>query len=256
MAEKRLTEGLDPTRLDQLVKDLGIRVRLFKSTVCPNMKSIESLDHDINCQICNHNMIDFDCKETVALFQQQSLQQPFMTQGTFSIDEVQATFLSSETLQHYARIELIDFAEDFFELIERQSSGATDRLKYPACSVLAVFVVRAGVKKRFYEGADFKIDVNGDIEWTNSLNKPAAPEIYSVYYKFHPVFRAVKAIHRDRYTQFNNRPQNIEGPKVTIEDRTYVKLSETWILKRDYLIERRGQDGALLPPDTFHDPNA
>lgn len=251
----RKSQGIDVDALDQEIKDLGVRVQLYKSTVCPNMKSIESVDHDINCTVCDNNMIDFCAHETLMLIQQQDFKQLFAVQGTFSIDEVMATFLSSQTLQHYAKVVLLDFNEDFFELVQRQQGTNTDRLKYPACTVVGIFTVSGNAKTQYYQGADFEIDVNGSIKWTGT-HKPADKQIYSIYYQYHPVFRAIKAVHRTRYSQYNRRPNEIQAPKKTVGDNTYVRLPETWILKRDYLINRKDVNGGDLPPNSFYDPNA
>lgn len=251
----RKSNGIDVDALDQEIRDLGVRVCLYKSTVCPNMQSLESMDHDINCKVCDNNMLDFSPKETMILIQQQDFKQLFAVQGTFSIDEVMATFLSSETVQHYAKVKLLDFSEDFFELIQRQESTSIDRLKYPACTVLGVFTVVGNTKTEYYLGADFEIDVNGDIKWVSS-HKPDDKQVYSIYYQYHPVFRAVKAVHRTRYSQFNLRPSEIKAPKKTVGDSTFVRLPETWILKRDYLIERKDTNGNPLAPNTYYDPNA
>ena len=64
---KKVTQGINVDRLDQLIKDLGVRVRLYKSTLAPNMKSLESMDQDLNDRASNNNMVDFDCIETVVL---------------------------------------------------------------------------------------------------------------------------------------------------------------------------------------------
>lgn len=256
---RKTSQGIDVDRLDQEIRDLGVRVKLYKSAICPNMSSLESLDHDVNCTVCNNNMIDFDPKETVAIFQQQDFQEMFKVQGTFHVDEVIVTFLSGETLQLYTRVELLDFPEDFIELVQRQDFATTDTdvLKYKACKILGCFVVRAGVLKRFHAGADFVLDQNGSIKWISS-NRPDDREIYSIYYKYLPVYRAVKAVHRDRFSQFNNRPDKIAAPKKKVGEATYVKLPETWVLKRDYLIERREggtPTGAKLTKNEFYDPN-
>lgn len=251
----RKSQGIDVDALDQEIKDLGVRVCLYKSTSCPNMKSIESVDHNINCTVCDNNMIDFSPKETIMLIQQQDFKQLFAVQGTFSIDEVMATFLSSESLQHYAKVVLLDFNEDFFELVQRQVGTSTDRLKYPACAVVGIFTVSGNTKTQYYQGSDFEVDVNGSIKWTG-LHKPADKVIYSIYYQYHPVFRTLKAVHRTRYSQYNRRPGEIQAPKKTVGDNTYVKLPECWILKRDYLINRKDAGGGDLPPNSFYDPNA
>lgn len=260
---KRLTDGINVDKLNQEIKDLGVRIRVWRSTVCPNVKSIESMDHDINCTICNNNMIDFGCFESVGLIQQQDLVEQFKLTGTFSMDEALMSFLSEVTLHIFARIQILDFTEDFFELVQRQDTVTVptplpqvDRLKYSACEVLGVFTVVNNVKTEYYEGPDFKLDMNGDIQWIGT-HKPADRQVYSIYYKHHPVFRAVRAMHRNRWSQYNNRPDNIDSsiPKKTVGDRTYVKLPDAWILKRDYLIERRDIQKALLPDNTFYDPN-
>ena len=250
----RLTNGLNPDKLDQEVRELGVRVRLWKSTICPNMKSLESMDHDINCPVCNNNMIDFSPKESIAIFQQQSLTEQFKVQGTFSIDEIQVTFLSGISLQHYARVDLLDFEEEFFELVQRQEGVAVDRLKYAACKVAGLFVATNAGKEQYHEGADFVLDQNGDVKWVG-VHKPADRTIYSIYYSYKPVYRAIKAVHRDRFTQYNLRVGEIKAPKKTVGENTYVKLPETWILKRDYLLERRDVMEALLPQNKVYDPN-
>lgn len=245
---RRSTPGIDVDRLDQLIKDLGVRIRLYKSTLAPNMKSLESMDQDLNDPISNNNMIDFDCKETVALFQQQQLMETFQIQGTFHIDEILLTFLSGETLAPFTKIELLDFQEDFYELITRQDGTDVDNLKYAACDVLAIFTYDRVSKTtdRYHLDTDFVIDDDGNIEWI-STHRPAARSIYSIYYKYHPVYRALKAVHRDRFSQYNLRPGNIKAPKKTIDGTTYVKLPETWVVKRDFLLER--------PKNEDYDPN-
>jgi hypothetical protein len=199
-------------------------------------------------------MIDFGCRETVALIQQQDLVEKFKLEGTFSMDQVLMSFKSDVTLHIYAKVELLDFAEDFFELIQRQEGSDTDKLKYSACKILGVFSATGNTKEEYFEGADFQVDVNGNIKWVGA-HKPADRDIYSIYYQHHPVFRAVQALHRDRYSQYNIRPDSIQAPKKTVDGRTYVKLPETWILKRDYLIERRDQAGDLIPDNQNYDPN-
>jgi hypothetical protein len=255
MAGKKLTNGLNIARLDQLILDLGVRVRVWKSTLCPNLKSLESMDHSVNCQLCSNNMIDFCPTETMALFQQQELIEQYKLQGTFHMDEILVTFKSGTTLQHYSKVELLDFTEDFFELIVRQEGSDIDVLKYPAKEVLGAFAaVNNTTKERYYVGTDFEIDVNGNIKWIGP-HKPADRKVYSVYYRHCLVYRAIKAVHRDRFTQFNLRGDKIESPKVTIEGKTYVKAPETWIIKRDYLLERKDRDGNVIPKNEDYDPN-
>lgn len=253
---RQLTYGIDVTRTEQLIKDLGVRVKIYKSTLCPNMKSLETTDHDIDCPYCNNNMVDFDCHESMALFQQQDLQETFRLTGTFHIDELIATFPIGETIQVYTKIELLDFAEDFYELIQRQVGVDTDNLSYNACTVLGVFAIVGGTLIRYYLDADFVIDSNGNIKWI-STHKPADKTVYSIYYKHKPVYRTVKAIHRDRYSQFNLRSADNEEivNKKTVDGKTYIKMQECWILKRDYLLERRDGSGNKIRQNVYYNPN-
>lgn len=255
MAGKKITQGIDVDRLDRIVEDLGVRIHLYKSTLIPSMKSLESMDQDLNESISNHNMLDFDCIETIALFQQQTLMKQFELTGTYDIDEVLITFKSGQTLAPLSKIEVLDFREDFYELIPRQEGTSTDLLKYPACNIIGAFSMpSSNTIERFYQDTDFEIDKNGNINWIGT-HKPNDRQIYSIYYKYHPVYRAIKAVHRDRFSQYNMRPASIKAPKKTIDFKTFVKLPETWVIKRDYLLDRRDINGNLLVKNTNYDPN-
>lgn len=261
---KQITKGINVVNLDQLVEDLGVRVRVWKSSTCPNMTSIESMDHDPNCPVCKNNMIDFDCFETIAMFQQQDLNEQFKVHGTFSIDEVLVTFKAGISLQTFAKVEILDFKEEFYELIQKQDNVTTnvDVLKYPACEVIAVFVIRSNAKVRFFQGTDFKLDPNGSIVWTG-VHKPNDREIYTIYYKYHPVYRVTKAVHRDRFSQYNDlrdlNSSTIPSSAIkTINGRTFVKLPEEWVLRRDYLLDRTDKTQPQpnkLQPNEYYDPN-
>lgn len=252
MAIKTVSNGIDVDRLDQLVLDLGVRVRVWKSTLCPNLTSLESNDHDINCKICNRRMIDFAPECTMALFQQQSLTEQFKVSGTFHIDEVMATFMSGISLQTMARIDLLDFAEDFYELIQRRDTGDTDKLKYDATCVLGLFTVESDVKTEYHCGTDFDLDVNGNIKWS-SAHRPSSKQIYSVYYKHAPIYRATKAVHRDRYSQptSKSRAKN----KVVADGKEFIKIGEEWVISRDFFLDRKDINGQPILPDPFYDPN-
>lgn len=246
---KRLSNGIDVNRLDRLILDLGVRIKLYKSALVPSMNSLESMDQDLNDPVSENNMIDFDCIETIALFQQQTLTEQFKIQGTFDIDEILVTFLSGQTLAPFAKIELLDFNENFYELVVRQEGTNTDYLKYAACTVDGVFTYDRATKTltRYHLGTDFELDQDGNVKWIGT-HKPEDRKVYSIYYKFRPVYRAIKAVHRDRFSQFNDKKNPIAAPNKTVDGNTYVKLPETWVVKRDYLLDRRKKN-------THYDPN-
>ena len=253
MANVTLTQGIDVTRLDQLVLDLGVRVCVYKSTLCPNLTSLESDDHDINCTVCSKRMVDFAPVSTMALFQQQQLNEFFKVQGTHHQDEIMVTFLSGMSISPMARIDLVDFQQDFFELVQRRENSDTDILKYQAKCVTGVFTVSNNVKEEFHFGTDFSIDPNGCIQW-DSNHRPDDRQIYTIHYSHTPTYRATKAIHRDRYSQMNQRNQNVDH-KIVADGRTFIKLPETWVISRISLPDRYDHMGNKIGQNPYYDPN-
>lgn len=251
MVEKRKSQGIDVNALDQMILDLGIRVRVWKSALCPNMSSLESNDHDINCQICRERMIDFAPECTMALFQQQALTEGFKVTGSFHVDEVMSSFLSGVTLQTMARVDLLDFPEDFYELIQKQA-GDVDRLKYSATCTLGLFTVENDVKTTFHEGTDFKVNLDGNIQWLTA-HRPEPRQVYSIYYKYLPIYRATKGVHRDRFSQ--PLLKNELAHSVKADGKVFAKLPEQWVLKRSYLLDKRDRNGNLEPDNINFDPN-
>lgn len=251
MVEKRKSPGIDVNALDQQILDLGIRVRVWKSALCPNLQSLESNDHDLNCRVCRERMIDFAPECTMALFQQQSLAEAFKVTGSFHVDEVMASFLSGVTLQSMARVDLLDFPEDFYELIQKQEGGV-DRLKYNATCVLGLFTVQDDVKTEFHCDTDFVITQDGNIKWI-SAHQPEPRQVYSIYYKYLPIYRATKGVHRDRFSQPSNRTGLAHA--VQADGKVFAKLPEQWVLRRSYLLDKRNRVGSLDPDNINYDPN-
>lgn len=236
---KSFTVDLDFTKFDQMIEDQGVRVRVFKSLLCPNVKQIDGGEHEIDCTLCEEGFIDEDPKEGFAFLQSQSLHTDFSKEGRWDDSTVAATFLSSFELQYFSRIELLDFTTTFYERIQRQI-GEIDRLKYKAHKINTL-VDKDGVK--YYEGTDLRLDPNGDIEWLTQ-NRPANKVIYSVHYDYPITFRAIEAIHINRFGQKSFK-QDFKEP---------TQAPQQWKLKRDFLIDRKDLDSNPLTKNKIHNP--
>lgn len=231
--KKFISAELTPSQLNQLIEDQGVRARIYRTLLCPNRKSIDSAEHDINCSICKTKVgfIDIDPVESFVYIGSQDLTKQFNPEGVWDEQGAVMTFPSGVEVFYYAKVELIDFTTPMIELIQRQH-GDTDRVKYPAYSYNVV-IDSAGV--RYYQDTDFKADINSDIIWLTA-NRPAYSTVYAVHYNYPVTFRALNAIHINRFGQLShNRPT-----------KEPIELPQQWMVKRDYLIERKDLDGNLL----------
>ncbi|HMV01705.1 MAG TPA: hypothetical protein PLJ37_01135 [Chitinophagales bacterium] len=227
-----LRRNLNPDDFDKLIKTHGARVKVYKTTLCPNVKKIDTVEHEIDCNLCHNNLfIDRDPLDGWSYFQSQKLERMFNVDGTFDDQMVMASFVRGIYLQYFAKVELLDFTTTFYELIQRQN-GDVDRLKYSAFTV-GLLIDKNGVEYKF--GQDFTLtSPTRDIKWIG--NRPSQGVIYSVYYEYLLTFRALKALHVNRFSQFG-----LPGAATV----TPVEHAQQWILKRDYLITK--EDLMSLP---------
>jgi len=225
---------------DRLLQQKGVRVNVYRSMFCPNVKSIDGSEHDIECPLCSGSQfIDLDPIVTLAFLNTQSNENPELPEGIHGTDIIYATFARGIELQYMTLIELCDFDDVYFQRIQRQS-GQTDKLKYRAS---CINVVVTGDGTRYYQDNDFNLDQNGNIKWKIGKG-PSEHVIYSIHYQMKKQFRAIKSQHVERYTQL----QTSEGIEM-------VKLPEQWILQKDYLVERKDLGtGDALSEDQIYDP--
>jgi len=225
---------------DLLLKQKGVRVKVYRSMFCPNVKSIDGSEHEMDCPICRGaQFVDLDPIETLAFIQGQTENTEQLAEGLQDRDIVFATFERGIELQYFTRVELCDFDDTYFQRIQRQA-GTTDILKYQA---KCVNVILGSDGKRYYQSKDFTLDVNGNIKW--KVNKgPETDSIYSVNYQIAKQYRAIKAQHVERYTQVRDA-----------EEVEMVKLPEQWVLEKDYLVERTNKvTGDSLGENQIYDP--
>lgn len=230
---------LDPAILDKLVRDQGVRVRVFRTTLCPNVKSIDAVEHNIDCKLCNGTgFFDALPLDTYAFLQSMDFKKMPLEEGFYDANTVSATFLAGIELQYYTLVELTDFTDIFFELIKRQA-GPVDVLKYRA---LKVNMVVDSNGKQYLPTSDFELDPNGSIRWLAD-RAPLRGQIYSIHYEAAIQFRAIKAMHIHRFSQVSARLPNVQMKK----------MQQQWMLQKEFLVERKDVLGKKLAPNKIRD---
>lgn len=223
---------------DDLVSKQGVRVNVYRTSYCPNVKSIDGAEHELDCPICHGSgFVDRYPLATYAFLQAFTLDKGVFVEGLYDGNSMAGTFQQSVELQYFTLVELLDFSETFFERIRRQD-GQVDVLRYPGTRVNLV-IDKHG--KEYYEGNDFKLDPNGNISWCDG-RQPDRGMIYSINYNTKIRFRAVKAMHNNRFVQINP-PGNTD----------LVKMSEQWLLQKQYLVDRVDQKGKVMKPNKIRD---
>ena len=231
--------SIKPEKFDDLVYKQGVRVRVYRSSYCPRVKSIDGAEHDIDCPICKGTgFLDRYPIETYAFIQGQTMEKQHFAEGMYDGNAVQATFMQGIELQYFTLVELMDFTDLFFERVKRQA-GVMDVLRYPATRVNMLVDANGS---DYFEGSDFRLDANGCIIWCPGGRQPAKGVIYSVNYEMTVMFRALKAAHVNRFVQASDAGTT-----------KMVKMNEQWTLQKAYLIERKNQDGHPISPNKIRD---
>jgi hypothetical protein len=216
---------LDPRKFDKVLLQKGVNIRVYRSFWCPNVKSIDGGEHEIDCPMCNGSgYIDVDPIDTVAFIQNQDVEKNSNAMGYYDGNTVMITFPTGVELQYFARIDLLDYTENYYQRVLRATGSLVDVLKYKAMRVHSVIDKNA---VRYHQGVDFNLDGNGSIVWVSG-KAPADSVIYSVYYEMNIQYRAVKAAHVARFT-----PWRTNG---LIE---YAKLPEQWMCQKEFLLRRK-----------------
>lgn len=232
----------------------GIRVRIEKTVVCPNfIGNVDSLQHDVNCTLCENGFYHYDPIECMVLFQQDALVKAFLREGVFDPGQAIVTLPAftedgtKEILIHYFdRVTLLDEEERFYQLINK-SEGDMDVLRYNAIKTLMV-IDRRGII--YTEGVHFNLDTNGNIVWVAGKDRPrwnaeeGIGESFSVSYTFRPVYRVLDMLHEGRFSQrlVNGGVQMIRHP-------------QSVLIKKDYYMSKKDLDGmpfkAPIPAQEF-----
>jgi hypothetical protein len=154
---------LIPGDFDRLIKQKGAMCKVFRTTFCPNVKSVDGAEHEIDCTICNGSgFIDLDPICTYVYIQAQELDKLPNIEGLVDGNTVMMTFPIGVELQYFTKVELHDFTDIFPQRVMRKPGSLVDVLKYSACRV-NVLIGKDGT--RYYQELDFTLDLNGNILW-------------------------------------------------------------------------------------------
>lgn len=231
--------NLRPDDIEKLVQQQGVRVKVYRTAFCPNVKSIDGAEHEIDCKVCHgNNFVDRKPIETIGFIQSQGLEKIHEVNGFWDGNTVSITLSRGISLQYFTLVELMDFSEMFFERVKRQG-GQIDRLKYTA---ECVHLLMDSDGKEYYKDVDYELTADtGDIKWKPNKG-PDLDKIYSINYDAAIQFRAIQAIHVARFGQING--------KGGVE---FMKLNEQWQLQKEYLVERKDSFGEPIEKNQIRD---
>lgn len=156
---------LDPAKFDLLIQQKGVVAKIYRTLYCPNVKSVDGAEHEIDCELCNGSgFIDVDPICCYVFIQHQELHELPNIEGFVDGNTVLISFPIGVEVQYFTRIELHDFKDIFPQRVMRKPGSLIDVLKFPAC-IVNVLLDKNNV--RYYQDQDFALDNNGNIKWLN-----------------------------------------------------------------------------------------
>jgi hypothetical protein len=157
---------LNPESFDRLIQQKGVMAKVYRTLYCPNVKSVDGAEHEIDCTICNGSgFLDVDPICTYVFIQHQELNELPAIEGFVDGNTVLMTFQIGVEVQYFTKIELQDFKDVFPQRVMRKPGSLIDVLKYPACIVNGLFTGSNAGLVRYYQNTDFAVDLNGNIKW-------------------------------------------------------------------------------------------
>ena len=223
--------NLNPDDFEKLIKQKGVYMKVFRTTYCPNVKSIDGAEHNIDCDMCNGSgWLDKFPLKVRAFIQSQNNEKTIQLNGYVDDNEVMVTFPIGIEVQYFNLVELIDFTDIYIQRVAR-SQGSIDHLKYSAKRMNLVIDAN---DKEYDEGTDFCLTELGHIKWKTGKG-PAPETIYSVHYEALVQYRATKAVHVNRFTQVT-----------TDQGQAHMKMPEQWMCTKEFLVRRKDGNTDIL----------
>ena len=93
--------------------------------------------------------------------------------------------------------------------------------------------------KEYFQGTDFVLNDSGSVKWKANRG-PNPNDIYSIHYEAAVQFRAVSAMHSNRFTQIATPTGNKQ-----------IKMPEQWLLQKEFLVKRKDRDGNEIGPNSI-----
>lgn len=241
---------LDTNAYEQLIRNRGVRFRVYHRMPCPNVNNIEENHHNPDCQLCSNGFFYYDRGIAIGVFTSNSLKNTLAVDGQWQIGTAAVTIFAYSDdskgniglgepvcVDNFDKLILVDYQFKHSELIEHNFATKIDRLRYPVIEVDKLLT-----KNREYKhGIDFVITADGDISWTGRDHPTGTTdvtdsgetygEIYSVSYFARPVYYVTSIVHDLRATT---------GWNDQLNRKEAVKLPQQVIITRDYLIDHPG----------------
>jgi hypothetical protein len=223
---------LVPEEFEALIEDQGTLVRITPSILCPNRTSLEDTNHVLDCPICfGTEVVDLDdkCIEDWAFIQGIDFEKMLNVQGIYDQKDARITVKQGIRLYYWYKIEVIDFASVYNQLLKR-GGGERDRLRYKPtgnCDTPYYCIAKDGTQ--FTLNEDYKIVDDRYIKWI-SAKRPLAGELYSFVYPILPTFRVMEMMHENRY-YYTGFKQKVKTP---------VNLPQQAHIRWDYAAKRSG----------------
>ena len=233
--------GLTPANFDRLVEDHGSYVRVTPSMVCPRRTGerveLDDNNHDLNCPLCFGSMT-IDCselsQESWAFIQSVKLDLSLESSGIFDVKDAFATFKPGFRISYWYKIELLDFATQYNEILMRNPDSDRDKLRYPAVIDTTggnIFHVVDNDGNRFIRDDDYEVETGSrEIIW--SKNAPVKGRLYTMLYPVLPTFRVLEMMHETR-----NYYEDTKSPT-----RSPVNMPQQAHIRWDYMAAKQGVD--------------
>ena len=189
-----------PEEFDYLIEDQGIRVRITPTMLCPNRTSLADTNHKLDCPLCfDDEVLELtdQCIEDWAFIQGIKFDQKFEVPGIFDMKDATITTKANIRLYYWYKIEVLDFASVYNQLVKR-GSGDADRIRYtPAPNCDTPFFLVDSSNKRYTLNEHYKVESNS-LRWISAV-RPESGRLYTLTYPIYPTFRVMELMHENRY---------------------------------------------------------
>lgn len=233
--------ALNPANFDRVIEDHGTYVRVTPSIVCPRRSGarieLDDTNHDLNCPLCQGALtidVTESAFETWAFIQGIKIEKMLNANGIFDIKDAFASFKPGVRVHYWYKIEILDFATQYNEIVKRGASK-NDALRYDPLEPTGDgnrFIVVDSDGKRFEYGSDFTVE-DRSLIWGS--NAPKAGKLYSALYPVLPTFRVLEMMHENRQYYVDAK----------LPDRAPKQMPQQVHIRWDFMARKQGSDRQL-----------
>lgn len=223
--------------INNLIIDQGIKVLVTPTLLCPNRDRVEGTNHVLDCPVCfGDEAVDLSDESYTAdaVIQSITANKQFNVQGVFDPKDARMTITSNIRLYYWYKIEILDFASIYNEVIER-GAGNEDKTRYKiftgSCDVKPYLIDSLG--NTYTKDTDYEFTEDKKIKWIG-LSRPALGSLFSVSYPILPTFRVLETLHDNRFYLENRK-----------EGMTPINLPQQAVIRWDFMASLSGNKELL-----------